>query len=417
MTMRRAREQSGYIYKRSGWWVLRYRENVLDGGQLKRRQLAKQIEPVRLEHMRLKRPPPEIQERAKAILQPLNSHAYTVEATQTLGQFVESVYFPNIETQKRVSTVKDYKARWAFQLKPRCGFSRLRDFRTSDAQRLLAEIARENPHLGRVTLHHFRSLLSGVFKHAIQQGYLNGPNPIREVGIPKAPESKETFAYSLEEELRMLLYLPQPAYTIVALAAFSGFRRSELAGELWENYDGTELKVTRSVWEGHVDEPKTRRSKGSIPVIPALARILNAYREQCGSPTSGPMFKSTAGTPLNLNNVLNRMILPALNRCEVCRKERSDHAGVDHEFKRDGSRPEWHGWHAFRRGLGTNLAELGVDDLTIQRILRHANVQITRQHYIKVRDPKVAAAMKLLEAALCANCAPTATPAQSAVVN
>lgn len=64
------------------------------------------------------------------------------------------------------------------------------------------------------------------------------------------------------------------------------------------------------------------------------------------------------------------MILPALNRCEACHKPRNDHTRADHEFKRDASRPEWHGWHAFRRGLGTTLAELGVDDLTIQRILR-----------------------------------------------
>lgn len=216
----------------------------------------------------------------------------------------------------------------------------------------------------------------------------------------------------------MLLYLPQPAYTIVALAAFSGLRRSELAGELWENYDGKELQVTRSVWEGHVDEPKTKRSKAPVPVIPALARILDAYRDQCGSPKSGPMFKSEAGTPLNLNNVLNRMILPALNRCEICWKERIEHAAAVHEYKRDASRPEWHGWHAFRRGLGTNLAELGVDDLTIQRILRHSNVQVTPQHYIKVRDPKVDAAMKLLEAALwLTNCAPAPAPGGTAVIN
>jgi integrase len=45
----------------------------------------------------------------------------------------------------------------------------------------------------------------------------------------------------------------------------------------------------------------------------------------------------------------------------------------------------------FRRGLGTNLAELGVDELTIQRILRHANVATTRQHYINVRNPKAEA--------------------------
>src|SRR5260370_8346979 len=96
MTMRRAREQSGYIYKRGGWWVLRYRENVLDGGQLVRRQLARQIEPVRPEHMRLKRPPPEIQHRANAILQPLNSHAYPPHPTQTLTQFAETRHSPHL---------------------------------------------------------------------------------------------------------------------------------------------------------------------------------------------------------------------------------------------------------------------------------------------------------------------------------
>jgi integrase len=185
-----------------------------------------------------------------------------------------------------------------------------------------------------------------MFKHAIQQGYLDGPNPLREVTVPTGPEGDDTYAYSLEEVTRMLLYLPQPAYTIAAMAAFTGLRRSELTGVTWENYEGAELQVRRSVWEGHVNEPKTKRSKAPVPVIPVLARILNAYREQCGNPPSRPMFRSGAGTSLNLNNVLNRMILPALVRCEACKKERSDHAGADHQFKRGASRPEWHGWHA-----------------------------------------------------------------------
>jgi integrase len=417
--MRRAREQSGYIYKRGGWWVLRYRENVLEGGELKRRQLAKQIEQVSPEHIRLKRPPPEIENKAKAMLQPLNNHSYTPEATQTLGHFVEHVYFPNLESQKRASTVKGYKARWASQLKPRCASYRLRDFRTSDAQRLLADIARGCPDLRRSTLHHLRSLLSAIFKHAIQQGYLNGSNPIREVGVPTAPEGDDTYAYSLEEVTRILMYLPQPAYTIAALAAFTGLRRSELAGALWQNYDGQELRVTQSVWEGHVNEPKTRRSKAPVPIIPALARILGAYRDQCGSPNSGPMFKSEAkaGTPLNLNNVLNRMILPALNRCQVCAKERSEHAGADHQYKRDASRPEWHGWHAFRRGLASNLYRLGVNDKTIQAILRHSNVATTMDIYVKTVSADSTAAMSLLETALCANRAPSETPVTAHVVN
>jgi integrase len=129
------------------------------------------------------------------------------------------------------------------------------------------------------------------------------------------------------------------------------------------------------------------------------------------------MFKSEAGTPLNMNNVLNRMILPALNVCEVCRKERTDHAGADHEYERDGSRPKWHGWHAFRRGLATNLYRLGVNDKTIQAILRHANVMTTMDIYVKTVSADSTAAMKLLETALCANCAPSPTPSVHAVLN
>jgi integrase len=393
--MQRQRKQSGYIYQRAGWWVLRYREDLLENGVVTRRQLARKIEPVAPEHKRCKRPPAEIQQKADLLLQPLNNHTYTPEATQTLGQFVDRVYFPNICNEKRESTLKGYRARWESQLKARCGHFRLRDFRTCDGQKLLADIARQDGALLRSTLRHLRSLLSGIFKHAIQQGYLNGPNPIREVGTPGAPEGAETYAYSLEEVTRLLLYLPQPAYTIAAVAAFSGLRRSELAGLLWENYNGSEIWVTRSVWEGHVNEPKTRKSKAPVPVIAPLAKILDAYRAQCGNPSSGVMFASGKGTPLNLNNVLNRAVLPVLRKAGIA----------------------WHGWHAFRRGLATNLHRLGVQDKVVQSILRHSNVAVTQACYIKTVDADSAAAMKLLEAALCANCAPASSPAESAVIH
>jgi hypothetical protein len=39
-------------------------------------------------------------------------------------------------------------------------------------------------------------------------------------------------------------------------------------------------------------------------------------------------------------------------------------------------------WHAFRRGLGTRLNEVGVDGKTIQSILRHADISTTQAYYI-----------------------------------
>jgi len=39
------------------------------------------------------------------------------------------------------------------------------------------------------------------------------------------------------------------------------------------------------------------------------------------------------GTPLSLNNVLNREILPVLNAC-VCGKAEDEHENEDHKYER-----------------------------------------------------------------------------------
>ena len=64
-------------------------------------------------------------------------------------------------------------------------------------------------------------------------------------------------------------------------------------------------------------------------------------------------------------------------------------------FKANGI--EWKGWHAYRRGLATNLHELGVPDKVIQAILRHEDVSTTQRSYIKTVPQVVTNAMKQLE--------------------
>jgi integrase len=43
----------------------------------------------------------------------------------------------------------------------------------------------------------------------------------------------------------------------------------------------------------------------------------------------------------------------------------------------------WHGWHAFRRGLATNLKRLHIEDKTIQAILRHGDLNTTMNVYVQ----------------------------------
>lgn len=68
--------------------------------------------------------------------------------------------------------------------------------------------------------------------------------------------------------------------------------------------------------------------------------------------------------------------------------------GTDHAYQRDSSRPEWKGWHAFRRGLATVLHDARVHDLTIKDILRHSDVHVTQQAYIKGLPQQSVKAMK-----------------------
>jgi len=181
----------------------------------------------------------------------------------------------------------------------------------------------------------------------------------------------------------MLKILLEPTRIAVAVAAFLGLRRSEIRGRDWQDYSGNEIRVMRSRWEGFRNEPKTRKSKAPVPVILPVQKLLDQFRFGATNHSSGPIFVTMKGTTLILNNVLNRQILPVLNACADCNKLPNEHGKEKHEYKRIAGRTEWHGWHAFRCGLATNLHDLGVPDKTIQAILRHANVAVTQNSYIK----------------------------------
>jgi len=154
------------------------------------------------------------------------------------------------------------------------------------------------------------------------------------------------------------------------------------------------------IWNGITTDPKSRKSKAPIPIIVQLAAKLEAHRARLGNPKTGPIFPNVPGKPADPDSLLRRVILPALGVCEICSKPESEHGKATHKYERNKVLPERRGWHAFRRGLATNLNRLGVDDSVIQRILRHSNVAVTQACYIKTASEDARAAMQKLETAL-----------------
>jgi integrase len=405
--LKRKRQQDGHIFKARGVWYVRYFDTRVVNGEVKRVRIAKQIAQVRekINGVLTTITKAKARDLAKPTLTKVNQPDRTPETAVSLVDFVERIYLPRMEQQKRPSTVKGYRDIWGNHLKGRSVGLWMREIRTCDIQRILDEIAQPGILSGN-SLRHIKSQISGIFSYAKQQGYFDGENPARNTAIPPARLSEETYAYSLEEIGQILSVLPEPAATVFAVAAFTGARRGEIRGLMWENYQDGEIQITRSIWRGHITEPKTRKSRGAIPVIAPLAKRLELHRARSGNRKSGIMFPNLSGSPMDLGNLLNRSILPALNRCAACGKpkeecqksSREDEGGAPrHSFERDKILAEWHGWHAARRGLGTNLYRLGVPEKTIQAILRHANVSTTNTYYIKSAADDTRAAMARLE--------------------
>ena len=389
----RRRIQQGQIIRIGNRWYVRYWELRNVGGTIQRKRVTHFLGDVTT---RGKHAPADIVTEAERHMATINSGTLPADRIVTVGNFVESVHLPWVVQHKRPSTAKGYKDIWEDHLRPLCQQVWLKDVRTYHVQAWLDQIG--TGRLSRNTLKHVKSVISGIFTLAKQQDYFQGENPARDSSVnPKAAEPEETYAYSLEEIQSILSVLPEPAATAFAVAAFMGLRHGEIQGLLWENYHDGELFVSRSIWNGRVSDPKTRKGRAPVPVIRQLAERLEMHRLRTGNPRKGPIFANGAGNPLALGSLVNRVILSALNRCEICGKSASAHQDAKHPYNRDSRIPEWHGWHAARRGLGSNLYRLGVPEMVIQRILRHANVSTTATYHIKTAADDVKHAMEKLE--------------------
>lgn len=381
MTLTRSKYQNGHLFKSHGSWFVRFRQQVREGEEVRTIQTAQRLAsvsdyPRKAEILPLK----------NEFMARLNRSGFTPEQGVTVVEFVENVYLPATSKRLEKSTYHTNAALWEHYLKPRMGNIRVRDFRTVDGENLMQDIERERgqEQLSHMTYARIKVVLSAIFTHAKRMGVIDGANPITGVSTPKGKAfGRKRHAYSLEQIQRIIAVLPDPLRAAVAIAAFAGLREGEIRGLQWADYHATELHIRRSVWNTHIKaNTKTGENDehpGVVPVIPTLRRILDEYQATWQQRNLGQgtdfLFTNSKGAPEWLGHrgyfTIKHILAPL---------------GIP-----------WLGWHAFRRGLATNLNSLGVDDTTIQAILRHASVRTTQSSYIQPVRQDVAAAMAKLE--------------------
>jgi integrase len=143
------------------------------------------------------------------------------------------------------------------------------------------------------------------------QGLVNRNVASREYIDPPKVTVEEPDALTDAELARIRAVLPgHPLECHVAVALGTGLRQGEQLGLAWEDLDldAGRLNVRREL--AYEDgqyvrvDPKTPRSRRTVPLAPPIVALLRKHREQLVArgfvtTSTGPVFVSTTGTPLS----------------------------------------------------------------------------------------------------------------------
>jgi integrase len=397
--------QRGHVFRAGAFWYGRWRRDELvspedltdkerlalgpnhDGSKVRvRRQHAEKL----AEYSDRYRSEKDVQPLLDAKLLPTNDDRDRPESTLTVADYAQNYFLSHAERELKKSTAYGYKNIFRIYLKSRLTKIALRDFRCVHATNILAAIHREHG-LSKKSLRHCKALLSVIFTFAKRSGVVDGMNPAKDAGIPRAAVASEpTHAYTAEEVFAMLNALEGVAKTAVALMYFCGLRPGEARAARWDDYDGKTLCIRASMWRTHLTEPKTAESVAPVPIGETLRDILAESRRD-----SGFILAAPSGKAIDLHNLAYRVVVPKLALCAKCEQKKEGHdKEADHEF---GSLPKWIGWYGFRRGVAT-LATSVDSRMAAKSLLRHSNIATTEQFYIKSVPADAVRAMATIDA-------------------
>jgi integrase len=301
-------------------------------------------------------------------------------AAVTVAQFWNDVYLPFLKADKRPSTVLGYVHLWKRWLAPHFGETALNAYMTETAVEFLTKLTGK---LNRNSYNHVRSLMSGLFSHAIAIGktkYGIAFNPIHDAHSvsSKIKTPAATAAYSLGELEDSISKLHEhvDAQLMLALAGFEGLRPSEIVGLKWGDITEDLICIRRAVVHGIEGDCKTPESVDDIPLIAPVKLYAALWRVKSGNPSPDAwVFPNATGeVPATVRDYSRRVFKPILGDRFV-------------------------GLYKARRSAASIVTRLMGNPIAASRILRHKNMNVTMTHYIENDRAALESGMKMLEAA------------------
>jgi integrase len=288
----------------------------------------------------------------------INSGKARPQSVRTFGDFVKDDWMPVLLPTLKYATQKHYRYMLDVHLIPAFGHRQLRELTREELQSFLSR--KLNSGLSWETVHHFKCGLSKILGVAEDWGCIK-ENVAQKTKLPRRYHGAERAVLTPVQVRNLAATLSEPARSITLLLVLTGLRVGELLALRWGNIDlnARSLRVCETVYDGHFDQPKTKRSARTIPIGAETAEILAAIRPSAVDPKA-LIFATREGLPLERWNLLRKHLKPAARRLGL--------PGVT--------------WHLLRHSHATMLDSVGTPLGTMQSLLGHSTPEITREIYL-----------------------------------
>ncbi|MGA2233979.1 MAG: site-specific integrase [Terriglobales bacterium] len=283
---------------------------------------------------------------------------------------------------KAHTTIKGYARVLHNRLLPRWGNRIALGIEPLEVEQWLKALKIEEE-LANPTLDKMRRVMSLVYRHSQRYGLIprnQESNPMRFVRC-NTTSGYEAMILTPEQAYAVLLNLREPERTLTLLAAGTGLRISECLGLQWQDVSFAEAVIqVRRTWTcGKVGWPKSKTSKGPVPLHPLLAEFMFRWKRKTPYSQPGdwvfPSFKLKGRQPRVANMLVEDYLRPAAVKVGILSSHRDDEGRlVDDD-------PRRFGFHNLRHSLASFLVRIKTDPKTVQTLLRHSDVKLTLQCY------------------------------------
>lgn len=213
-------------------------------------------------------------------------------------------------------------------------------------------------------------------------------NPAVSVNTTITKEKKKEKVVLTEREMATFLSEAKECryYNAFVLALETGLRVGEIMGLTWDDIHDDYLEVNKTLiyfsnhgkYEFEFHEPKTFHSSRKVPLTKRAKAALKDQKERFGTgivPGFGRLVFKTKNNKPTQQFILQEAIT----------------------YVNKSNAP--FSFHTFRHTFATRCVERGINPKTLQKILGHAQLQMTMDLYCHVTDDKLFDEMKCLEVA------------------